>query len=249
MRSRWMKLIAAIAGVLACAPAIAQTVPENPRDLGGVWRRTSRVLTMSNEVPPMTDWGREKFEDTRPVYGPRAVPGGMGNDPMGNCDPLGIPRHLFLEVSVYPMEIVQTPERTFQFFEWHGVWREIWTDGRDLPENAEPRWNGYSVGRWEGDTFVVETIGVDERSWLDHFGNPVSDDMHLEERYRKVDDETLELVMTITAPKAYARPWVSDTKVLRLDPDHEIGQLFCVPSEEQRFNRLVRDPAAGITPR
>ena len=237
------------AALLALAPLTgAHPRAQDRRDLSGVWTRTSRILTMSSEVPPMTPWGEEQFNATRPVYGPRAVPGGFGNDPMSNCDPLGIPRHLFLEVSVYPMEIVQTPTRTFQFFEWHGAWREIWTDGRSLPGDPEPRWMGYSVGRWEGDEFFVETTGMNEQAWLDHFGHPVSDDMHLEERYRRVDADTLELTMTLTAPKAYTQPWVSETKVLKLDPDLEIQQLFCVPSEEQRFNRLVRDPATGITP-
>ena len=220
--------------------------PHDPRDLSGVWTRTSRVLTMSAETPPMTAWGKEKFDATRPVYGPRAVPG--GNDPMSNCDPLGIPRNLFLEVSIYPMEILQTPKRTLQFFEWAHVWREIWTDGRKLPQNPDPRWMGYSTGRWEGDTFIVDTIGMDERTWLDHFGNPVSDDMRLEERYRRVDRDTLELTMTINAPKAYTKPWVSEKKIMKLAPQgQEIQELFCVPSEEQAFNRLVRDPAAGTS--
>jgi hypothetical protein len=108
--------------------------------------------------------------------------------------------------------------------------------------------NGYSVGRWEGDTFVVETIGMDDRSWLDHFGNPVSEDMHLVERYRRLDQDTLELRMVITAPMAYTKPWVSETKIMKLAPaGREIRELFCVPSEEDRFNELVRLPGAGAT--
>jgi hypothetical protein len=232
-------------GAAPATPA-APSAPHDPKDLSGVWTRQSRILTMSNEVPPMTPWGKEKFEATRPVYGPRAVPG--GNDPISNCDPMGIPRNLFLEVSIYPLEIVQTPKRTFQFFEWAHSFREIWTDGRKLPEKPDPRWMGYSVGRWEGDTFVVETIGMDDRTWLDHFGNPVSEDMHLVERYRRLDRDTLELNMTITAPMAYTKPWVSETKIMKLaPPDRELQELFCVPSEEMRFNELVRLPAAGKT--
>ena len=230
-------------GQRGAAPA-APSPPHDPKDLSGVWTRQSRILTMSNEVPPMTPWGKEKFEATRPVYGPRAVPG--GNDPMSTCDPLGIPRNLFLEVSIYPMEIMHTPKRMLQFFEWAHAWREIWTDGRKLPENPDPRWMGYSVGRWEGNTFVVETIGMDDRTWLDHFGNPVSEDMRLVERYRRLDRDTLELNMVITAPMAYTKPWVSETKIMKLAPaGQEIKELFCVPSEESRFNELVRLPGAG----
>jgi hypothetical protein len=100
-------------------------------------------------------------------------------------------------------------------------------------------------GRWEGNTFVVETVGMDERTWLDQFGHPVSEDMRLVERYRRLDRDTLELNMTITAPMAYTKPWVSETKVMKLAPaGREIQELFCVPSEEMRFNELVRLPAA-----
>ncbi len=230
-------------GAKSTTPAVS--VPHDPHDLNGVWSRSGGVLTMSNETPLMTPWGRAKFDATRPVYGPRAVPG--GNDPMSTCDPLGMPRNIFLEVSIYPMQLVQTPTSVYQFFEWAHSYRVIWTDGRELPKDPDPRWMGYSVGKWDGDTFVVKSTGFDERTWLDHFGNPVSDDMTLEERYHRVDRDTLELNMIITAPKAYTKPWVSEKKTFRLAPKAEVDELFCVPTEEQRFNRLVRDPASGVT--
>jgi hypothetical protein len=249
----------AIVAVMAAVPALfaqgrgrgrspeppAVSVPHDPHDLSGVWRRSGGVLTMSNEAPPMTPWGLAKFNEAKPVYGPRAVAG--GNDPMSTCDPLGMPRNLFLEVSIYPEEIVQTPNRVYQFFEWAHSYRVIWTDGRELPKDPEPHWMGYSVGKWDGDTFVVKSVGFDERTWLDHFGNPVSEDMTLEERYHRADRDTLEVTMTISAPKAYTKPWVSEKKVLRLIPKGEVQELFCVPTEEQRFNNLVKDPGAGVT--
>jgi hypothetical protein len=230
----------------APAPA-AVSVPHDPHDLSGVWKRSGGVLTMSNETPPMTPWGKARFDAAKPVYGPRAFPGGLGNDPMSTCDPLGMPRNLFLEVSIYPMELVQTPNRVFQFFEWAHSYRVIWTDGRELPKDPDPQWMGYSVGKWEGDIFVVKSLGFDERTWLDHFGNPVSDDMTLEERYHRVDRDTLEVNMTIAAPKAYTKPWVSEKKIMKLAPPKtDLQELFCVPSEEQRFNKLVRDPGSGL---
>src|SRR5688572_4433069 len=191
-------------GQRGAAPApVPPSVPHDPKDLNGVWARQSRILTMSNETPPMTAWGKTKFDAAKPVYGPRAVPGGLGIDPVMTCDPLGMPRNLFLEVSIYPMEMLQTPKRVLQFFEWAHLWREIWTDGRPLPKDPDPRWMGYSVGRWEGDTFVVNSLGFDERTWLDHFGNPISDQAKFEERYRRIDRDTLELTMTLDDPKAY----------------------------------------------
>jgi hypothetical protein len=253
----------AVAAMMAVAPALfgqgqgkgkgkapappAVSVPHDPHDLSGVWKRSGGVLTMSNETPPMTPWGKAKFDAAKPVYGPRAVPGGLGNDPMSTCDPLGMPRNLFLEVSIYPMELVQTPDRVFQFFEWAHSYRVIWTDGRELPKDPDPQWMGYSVGKWEGDIFVVKSLGFDERTWLDHFGNPVSEDMTLEERYHRLDRDTLEVNMTIVAPKAYTKPWVSEKKILKLAPPKtDLQELFCVPSEEQRFNKLVRDPGSGL---
>ena len=229
------------------AEAPAPSVPHDPHDLNGVWRRSGGALTMSNEPPPMTAWAKAKFDAGKPVYGPRAVPGGLGNDPMSNCDPLGMPRNIFLEVSIYPMEMLQASDRVVQFFEWAHSYRTIWTDGRPFPKDPDPLWMGYSIGQWDGDTFVVKSLGFDERTWLDHFGNPVSEDMTFEERYHRVDRDTLELNMVINAPKAYTKPWVSEKKTFRLAPPKtDLQELFCVPSEEQRFNQLVRDPGSGI---
>jgi hypothetical protein len=114
------------------------------------------------------------------------------------------------------------------------------------PQDPDPQWMGYSVGNWGGDIFVVKSLGFRDDTWLDHFGNSVSDDMTLEERYHRVDRDTLEMNITLTAPKAYTKPWVSEKKILKLEPKAEIQELFCVPSEEQRFNKLVRDPGSGI---
>ena len=170
---------------------------------------------------------------------------------MGTCDPLGIPRLLNTEVITphQTMEIVQIPGRMLQFFEWHHDWREVFID-RQLPaaDTVEPTWNGTSVGKWDGDVFVVDSIGFDDRTWLDKFGHPHSENMKLQERYRRVDADTLELTMTLTDPEMYARPWVSDTKLFRLDRAKSSRwdeQIYCVPTEEYKFNQRVRDEAGG----
>ena len=230
----------------AGANAAAPSPPHDPKDLSGIWTKTWRTLALSAEVPPMTPEGQAKFNANKPSYGPRAIPPALGNDPTGKCDPLGLVRNLLLEVAIYPMEIVQTPRRVLQFFEWAHSWREIWTDGRELPKDPEPRWMGYSVGKWEGDTFVVDSTGFDERTWLDHFGTPHSDQMRLQERYKRLDRDNLELTMTLTDPMTFTKPWVSEKKIFKLDPKAEIQELFCVPSEEEAFNRKVRDPAGGV---
>ena len=179
-----------------------------------------------------------------PGYGPRRST--RRNDPLGRCEPLGLPRHLNAEV-IEPhntFEIVQLPRRILQFFEYRHDWREIWMDGRTLPplESIEPKWNGFSVGRYEGDTLVVTSHGFDERSWVDKFGYPHSEQMRLEERYRRVDENTLELVMTITDPVVYTKPWASDVKRFTLNRAKANGwdeQIYCVPAEEFQFQKLI----------
>jgi hypothetical protein len=251
-------------GVLAFSAAVwGQTAKApDPRDLSGKWVRTSQNQGFSN-VPetgrggfpdaPFTPAGRAAYEKNYPGYGPRAN-AALRNDPMGTCDPLGIPRNLNAEVvsSHNWWELLQTGDRVMQFFEWHHEFRVIYTDGRKLPEinaDLDPKWNGYSVGRWDGDTFVVESVGFDERTWLDKFGYAHTDQMKLQERYRRVDADTLELTMVVTDPQYYTRPWESDRKVFKRNafqfakPWDE--QIYCVPSEENKFNRLIRDPASG----
>jgi hypothetical protein len=97
-------------------------------------------------------------------------------------------------------------------FDWFYTQRAIWTDGRKLPEDPEPRFYGYSIGHWEGDTFVVQSNGFDDRQWLDADGHPNSTDMRLEERYRRVDHDTIEVRMTLTDPTAYTQPWTAELR-------------------------------------
>ena len=191
----------------------------------------------------MTPWGQEQFNAHKPSYGPRAIVPALGNDPTGKCDPLGYPRILFFG---RPVEIIQLPDQVLQLFEWGRVLREISTNGQELPKEPDPKWLGIAVGKWDGDTFVVNSVGFDERAWIDHFGNPHSEGMHLQERYRRVDRDTLEITLTIDDPKTYTKPWVGDKLVFRLLPNEKIREDFCVPSEEESFNQGVRNPAGGV---
>jgi hypothetical protein len=238
MRTRLLLLTAAFAGL-----ALAQSAPVH--DLTGVWRWTGRsILTVSPDTPPFTPLGKKLFDANKPSYGDRAIPPALGNDPQGKCDPLGIPRILFYGGTT-TQEFIQTKDRVVEFFEWMHVYRTIWTDGRALPTDPDPTRLGYSVGKWDGDTFVVDTIGLIDSTWLDHFGNPHSDEMRLQERYRRIDQNNLEMTLTLTDPKIYTKPWVSDKKTFRLEPKIEVAEIFCVPSEEEAFNKRMRDPAAG----
>jgi hypothetical protein len=238
--------------------------PFDPHDLSAVWSTSSKggferhslndkrvditkdeSIEMKAETypPPMTPWGKAKFEATKPSYGPRSVPPGEGNDDVSTCEPLGYPRDLW-EANLRPFELIQTSDRVLQHMQYHDLWRTIWTDGRKLPKNPDPAWNGYSIGHWEGDTFVVESNGYDDRTWLDHFGSPHSDQMYLVERYKRVDADHLELQITLTDPKAYTAPWVGD-KIVFDRAKVAIYEEICAPSEEGNFNDKIRDPAVS----
>ncbi len=210
----------------AAGKAKTSAAPFDPHDLNGVWYRVSPIQTFSNvynvqpnlppnlagargrgtvfEEAPFTPAGKAALEKNKPGYGPRVVPPAFGNDPMGTCDPLGIPRNLNAEVgsSHTTWWILQTKDLFIQFFQWHHDHRIVWTDGRSLPktDDLDPKWNGYSVGHWDGNTFVVDSIGFDARTWLDKFGYPHTENMKLQERYRRLDHDTLELTMTLTDP-------------------------------------------------
>ena len=242
--------------------AAAPSPPHDPHDLTGIWNLAGGTdLSLSRTPPPLTPEGQRKFDLNKPSYGRelgsadaaahpeehisrrRGVPPALGNDPIGDCNPLGWPRLLFFG---RPVEIVQLPDRLVQFWEWTHVWRTIWTDRRQLPKDPDLRWYGYSVGRWEGDTFVVETVGVDDRTWVDHFGDVHSDEMHLTEHWRRLDRDNMEVTMVMDDPKFYTRPWTGEKKTWKLQPKREIREEFCAPIDEQSFNQRTRNPAGGL---
>jgi len=258
-----MVLVAAMAGVMGCS--MGQEKPQSSaatsgasasfdaRDFSGHWHRMSDIVTFS-DVPsledrtipeaPFTPEGKKRFDANKPGYGPRRAM--QRNDPLGRCEPLGLVRNLTTEITEpHPtFQIVQTPGRIIQFFEYRHDWREIWMDGRRLPtlEEVEPRWNGYSGGRLDGDALVVESTGLDERAWLDKFGYPQSEQIRVEERYRRVAADTLELTITITDPLLYTRPWMSDRKLFQLNREKASRwdeQIYCVPSEEFPYQKLI----------
>jgi hypothetical protein len=231
--------------LVLCSAALPQTqapaggAPQ--QDLSGVWVLSSRSQGLGREVPPMTPAGDAKFKANIPGFGPRARPG--GNDPIGTCDPMGVVRTLNSE---RPIQFVQIPGRVLQFLEWGHTWRDIWIDGRQLPKDPEPKWYGISVGKWQGDVFVVDSVGFDERTWLDSLGYPHSEAMRLEERYHRVDRDNLELAVTLEDPEVYTKPWVGDKKTFKLQPQQSLEESFCVGSEEAAYNKRMRNPSAGV---
>jgi hypothetical protein len=156
---------------------------------------------------------------------------GMGKDlPATRCLPLGIPLSTMVsEVS----KIVQTPGLILIMLETDSATRQIYTDGRKHPHDPQPSWLGYSVGKWEGETLVVDTIGFNDKSWLDALGHPRSEAMRIVERYRRRDFGHMEVETTIDDPKMYTKPFTVKVTHL-LQPDTDILEYFCAENEKDR---------------
>ena len=216
-------------------------------DLSGVWYGRMNSILMGNPEPPMTPAGKAVFDTYKPSAGPRGVPPAFGNDPMGRCDPLGYPRTMYTNGRGF--EFIQTSRKIIQAFDWTHNYREIWTNNITLPEDPDPRWYGWAVGKWEGDTFVINSKAYNPKNWLDILGHPQSDSMTMVERWTRTAYDTLELMMTIKDPEYYTAPWVSAKPAvfkLQLPVDRTIlGEEFCVPSEEEDFNHNVRNLAGA----
>jgi hypothetical protein len=221
------------------------TKPFDPHDLSGVWGNNG-VPPDAKTRPPLTPEGQKLLADLMKEVNQKNENSPPLNDPLIICDPLGNIRSFGYN---YGMEFVQTPSRVFQFIEWGHTWRTIWTDGRKLP--ADPpveRFYGYDVGRWEGDTFVIESNGYDTRALIGSDATrplfPHSSAMKVEERYKRLDYGKLQATITITDPQVYTKPWTT-TGTIQLLPNVEIWEYFCVPSESSDFNKRLIFPATG----
>jgi hypothetical protein len=135
------------------------------------------------------------------------------------------------------MEIIQTPGRVLMVYEFNHFVRQIFTDGRKHSTDLGPTWMGDSIGKWEGDTLVADTIGFNDKTWLDRMGHPHSEDMHLVERFRRVDPNTLKINLTIEDPKAYTKPWTSEL-TFQFRKDWNITELIC--EDNATFNDFLK---------
>lgn len=150
--------------------------------------------------------------------------------PDERCLPEGIPR---AELVAFPFKIVQTPQQLVLMYETDNTRRQIYTDGRKLPPDPSPAWLGYSVGRWEGDTLVVDTAGFNDQGLIDGDGHPQSEQLRIQERFRRIDFGHMELQITIDDPKMYTKPITFKVTQL-LMPDSDILEFFCNENEKDR---------------
>jgi len=157
------------------------------------------------------------------------------DDPHVRCLPDNPPRHWGLP---HLNKLVHTPKLLVVLYEVNAMYRQIFTDGRPLPDDPTPGWNGYSTARWEGDTLVVQTIGFRDSLWIDLHGSPMSDAAKMTERLRRPNYGTLDVEITVDDPKVYTRPWtVRMDQVIELDTD--LIDEFCLENEKS-YERMQR---------
>lgn len=159
--------------------------------------------------------------------------------PLTRCLPVGAPGD---DLIPGPFKMIQTPELIVVRNEYENTFRQIYTDGRKVPADPEPLWLGYSVGKWEGDTLVVDTVGFNDKGWLDGMGHPRSEALHVTERFQRRDFGHLDMQVTIADPKVYTKAFTINFTEL-LVPDSDVTEYFC--SENERDRSHIEGSNAG----
>ena len=225
--------------------AKAQTTATTP-DLSGLWIRlrdpahSSLNLDFGKAVSPMTPWAEAKFKAANSIFR-SSSPSTVLSDPIFSCFPPGVPRIYLLN---FPVQIVQIPGQVIMLFECDHFVRRIYTDGRPHDQEVGPLWMGDSIGKWEGDTLVADTVNFNDKTTLDREGYPHSDAMHLVERIRRVNHDSLEIDLTIDDPKAYTKPWEAKLN-FQLRTDWKIMEHVCEDNVSFRglINKATKKPA------
>ena len=203
-------------------------------DLSGVWEAANfqegvpggiegtyspkymiNVMRDFKDGAPFQPWAAELFKQRQANK--------LRDNPSIRCLPIGVPR--FVSYS-HPYKIVQRPDLIVILYESQTLFRQIFLDGRAHPKDAEPTWLGYSVGRWEGDTLMVETVGFNDQTWLDGLGHPHSDAMKVTERFRRRNVGQMDIDVIVEDPKAYTQP-IRYTEPQELLPDSDLIEYVC----------------------
>ena len=220
--------------------APAPRMRDGKPDLSGVWRPEpdpagvpdpfapevlpryflNIAVDLKPEEVPFQAWALALFKERGARQG--------ADDPISKCQPIGVPA---IDTVPVPFKIIPTPKQIVILYEGDTTFRQVFMDGRRLSQDPQPTFMGYSRGRWEGDTLVVDTTGITERSWLDRFGHPHSDALHVIERFRRRDVGHMDIEITIDDPKAYTRPITYTQKQILL-PDTDLFEYFCSENEK-----------------
>jgi hypothetical protein len=236
-----MKALLVLSLFAAAAPAqwLNYPVPGVPRTRNGKPDLNARAPRINGKPDLSGAWHVEptSLVDFTPAESPLRPEGAAilssrkpDSFPGNSCLPLGIPSATLVSE---PVHIVQSPALIAMLFESADSHRRIYTDGRTLPQDPEPTWLGYSVGKWEGEALIVQTGGFNNKSWLDVMGHPHSEALHITERYHRRDFGHLDVEMTFNDPKMYTRAFTIRF-TYRLLADSDILEFFCNENEKDR---------------
>jgi hypothetical protein len=208
MKTGFFRFLAACAVLVWPLAMLGQAKP----DLSGVWS-PEEVLSIAPRANALM-LNRKATEVKR--------------DPDANCTLSGVPR---IELGPKPFKILQSADEVVILYQDFTAFRQIFTDGRALPADPQPSWLGYSVGKWDGDTLVVDTIGFNDLTWLDNAGTPHSEALHVTERFHRRDKERLDIQIAIEDPKTFSKPFTV-TGHARLLPSAELTEMICLESRK-----------------
>jgi hypothetical protein len=205
----------------APAPRAADGKP----DLSGVWSIGGLGATTNITNVEMLPWAQAVYKQRLATFG--------HDDPFVTCLPEG-PRTSL--AGFEPLRIIQTPALIAIVYET-GQTRLVYLDGRPLPDDPTPTWMGYSIGRWEGDTLVVQTAGYNDKTWLDFNGHPHSEALRITERFRRTDFGHIQLAMTFDDPKTYVKPFTVNFGVT-FQPDTDLIESICLENEKSKAHMI-----------
>jgi hypothetical protein len=215
--------------------------PDGKPDLSGTWHTDRGYFgNLARDLKPgellMLPWVEERVKENQANQ--------HKNDPMVACLPPGVPRANLggSRGMPHPFKVVQTPALVVFLYETstNQTFRQVFLDGRPHPTDPQPTWLGYSIGRWDGDTLVVETTGFNGRAWVDTgSGHPQTDAAHVTERFTRRNIGTMDIDITIDDPKAYMKPWTARVPV-NLLADSDLIETFC--ENERDLGRMFREP-------
>jgi len=217
--------------------AAAPKTADGKADLSGIWIAEDQKFFMNlandrkEDDVPLLPWARAlQRQREKDIH---------RDDPLGRCLPQGVPR--INTNGMFPFKIIQTPGLVVILYEQLNLFRQVFMDGRKLVSNPNPAWLGYSTGKWDGDTLVIETSGFNDQTWLDtEKGHPATESLHVTERFRRKDFGNLEVQATIDDPKAYSKPWTTAAQKMHLMLGTEILEFVCNENEKDAPHLFVK---------
>ena len=206
---------------------VAQTSKPQPAsqvpDLSGPWFFHGGDIRVNFDLgpsAPMLPWAQDQFKANQQKL-----------NSVLYCYPVGVPR---IWTQPYIFEFITQPKRILIYYEFQHTVRQIHMDGREHPKDLLATYMGDSIGKWDGDTLVIDTVGFNDRTWLDNTKRPLSDALHVTERIRRPSHDVLEVEFTVDDPKGYAKPWTVK-RTYDLHPDWEISEHVCEDNNTYLF--------------